>query len=481
MAKGFVLAATHSGAGKTTITLALLKALKDEGFDVQACKVGPDFIDPQFHEIVTQKPSYQLDSCLMGDEGVKAQFQQLLQHPGASDLPKNPAKEKVLVIEGVMGLYDGLGSRKENGSTAWIARLLNVPVILIIDGAGMSTSAAAMVQGYRDYDPSVSLAGVIINRISSDKHYQLLKKPIERDLGVPCLGWMAKDEKLHLSSRHLGLVPAAEVDAAMETIQRASDSARKNIQLPKVLEVAAELEEKEADHQAFSSKNQPPFQIGIAKDQAFHFYYPANLDWLREQGFQLMPVSPLKDETLPETLDALYIGGGFPEMFGEALEANHSFRNSLLAKAEAGLPIYGECGGFQYLCESLTDFQGKTWQMAGVLPGKARMTERLQRFGYGNIRTDTKTGFFTKEIQASGHEFHRGVVDSEANQVIHVTKMQGPEDPSQPRQWSCGLTRHHTFGAFPHVFFPSNPEYVMEWLKKIKQWQPLTVQKGSEA
>ncbi|RQD67602.1 MAG: cobyrinate a,c-diamide synthase [Tindallia sp. MSAO_Bac2] len=482
MARGFVLAATHSGAGKTTITMALLKALKERGLDVQGCKVGPDFIDPQFHQAVTGNPSYNLDSCLMGDAGVKEQFRQLLAQNRHQDSNRRPLSEKVMVVEGVMGLYDGLGSRKENGSTAWIARLLNLPVILIIDGAGMSTSAAAMVKGYRDYDPQLTIGGVIINRISGEKHYELLRSAIERDTGLPCLGWMKKDQALHLGSRHLGLVPAAEVDALMQTIQRSSEAAQKTINIEALLQAAAPLDTDTSAGKHFRPEEHQPnktrtFTLGIARDRAFHFYYPANLDWLTEQGFKLVEVSPLKDAALPENLDGLYIGGGFPEIFGEELEANSSFREDLLEKAKGGLPIYAECGGFQYLCENLTDFDGNTWEMASVLPGRARMTDRLQRFGYGIIETLPAKGFFTEKLRISGHEFHRGVVDSEEENLINVTKMQDPQDMSEARKWSCGLARYNTFGAFPHVFFQSNPRYIMEWLKKIPEWQPKKIRK----
>ncbi len=453
MAQGFVLAGTHSGVGKTTITLALLKALKERGHDVQPCKVGPDFIDPQFHRAVTGTPSYNLDSCLMGEEGVKKQLEHLLR------------KDQVLVVEGVMGLYDGLGSRKENGSTAWIARLLKLPVILIIDGAGMSTSAAAMVKGYQAYDPELTIGGVIVNRISGEKHYNLIRSAVERDTGIPCLGWMAKDQRLHLQSRHLGLIPATEVDALKETLQRASEAAEQTIDIDGLLEQAATLPEPltkmEKDH------SDPRFTVGIARDEAFHFYYPANLDWLERQGFQIVEVSPVKDRGLPDSLDALYLGGGFPEIFGKELEANTSFRKDIKDKVQQGLPVYAECGGFQYLCETLTDFDGKTWEMAGVFPGKARMTDRLQRFGYGRIRTSPENGFFREALQISGHEFHRGVVDTDCPPVISVTKIQDPFDTSEPLSWKCGLTKHNAFGAFPHVFFESNPAYAMEWLKKI--------------
>lgn len=457
MAKGFVLAGTHSGVGKTTITLALLKALKERGHEVQPCKVGPDFIDPQFHHAVTGTPSYNLDSCLMGEAGVQRQLEQILR------------EDQIVVVEGVMGLYDGMGSRKENGSTAWIARLLKLPVILIIDGAGMSTSAAAMVKGYEMYDPALKVAGVIINRISGEKHYQLIRRAIERDTGIPCLGWMAKDQGLTLKSRHLGLIPATEVEALKETLQKASEAAEKTLEIDRILEQAAILPVPLKTKENLQQKRD--FRIGIAKDQAFHFYYPANLDWLKKQGCTLVEVSPMQDKHLPDSLDALYLGGGFPEIFGKELEANTSFRKDLKEKVQQGLPVYAECGGFQYLCQSLTDFQGNTWEMAGVFPGKAYMTNRLQRFGYGSIETNPEKGFFTESLQISGHEFHRGVVETQEPGVLSITKIQDPSEKRDPVSWKCGMTIHHAFGGFPHVFFESNPAYAMEWLKKIPGWQ----------
>ncbi|MEN1760199.1 cobyrinate a,c-diamide synthase [Anoxynatronum sibiricum] len=500
---GFVLAGTHSGVGKTTLTLALLQALKNLNLPIQSCKVGPDFIDPRFHEAVTGTPAYNLDACLLGDDTMVNLY-------GETRLPGH-----LTLVEGVMGLFDGRGSRHEGSSTAWVARCLELPVVLVIDGGGLSTSAAALVKGYRDYDPAVKLAGVIVNRISGEKHYRLIKEAIERDTGIPCLGWMPREASFHLESRHLGLVPAIEVESLRQQIQAMAQAAAAHIELHRLPGVAQCMDacvsgsphEPVPQHSpinrfshAYQHFPTPRHTVGVAYDAAFHFYYQSNLDWLRHQGCRLIPVSPLQDPTLPADLDALYLGGGFPEMFGEALEANASFRESLRRRVAEGLPVYAECGGFQYLCRHLTDLEGRTWEMTGVFPAASRMTSRLQHFGYCRVTTLSDQPYFPPGITTWGHEFHRGVVESlpAAHQPGEETRINGSgtgsisgeittpvltmEKPTDTGStdtgsnatestaapgWTCGMTVKNTFGGFPHVFFHTNPAFGMAWIKKM--------------
>ena len=528
---GFVLAGTHSGVGKTTLTLALLQALKNLNLPLQSCKVGPDFIDPRFHEAVTGTPAYNLDACLLGDDTMVELFE-------STRLP-----DYLTVVEGVMGLYDGRGTRHQGSSTAWVARCLQLPVVLVIDGGGLSTSAAALVRGYRDYDPAVNLAGVIVNRISGEKHYRLIKEAVERDTGIPCLGWMPRETAFQLERRHLGLVPAVEVASLHQQLQAMAQAAAAHIELHRLPGVARygaadAMNGVGADSVAgvagasgvagtsgepaplpplinrfshgFQHFPTPQYTLGVAYDEAFHFYYQSNLDWLRHQGCRLVPVSPLKDETLPADLDALYLGGGFPEMFGEELEANLSFRKSLQQRIFQGLPVYAECGGFQYLCRHLTDLQGRTWEMAGVFPAQSRMTSRLQHFGYCQVTALPHQPYFPPGITTWGHEFHRGVVealdqgqppegggawmapvlamekptdteskvtshrDTEKNTTNHsnsgtnVVGNTAGESNAAPA-WTCGMTVKNTFGGFPHLFFHTNPAFGIAWLNKMKE------------
>ncbi|SMP56277.1 cobyrinate a,c-diamide synthase [Anoxynatronum buryatiense] len=511
---GFVLAGTHSGVGKTTLTLALLQALKNLNLPIQSCKVGPDFIDPRFHEAVTGTPAYNLDACLLGDDTMVNLY-------GETRLPGH-----LTLVEGVMGLFDGRGTRHEGSSTAWVARCLGLPVVLVIDGGGLSTSAAALVKGYRDYDPAVKLAGVIVNRISGEKHYRLIQEAVERDTGIPCLGWMPREASFHLESRHLGLVPAIEVEALRQQIQAMAQAAAAHIELHRLPGVAQYVDTAPSAPSGepvpppspinrFSHGLQhfpaPSHTVGVAYDAAFHFYYQSNLDWLRHQGCRLIPVSPLKDTALPADLDALYLGGGFPEMFGEELEANTSFRESLHRRVAEGLPVYAECGGFQYLCRHLTDLDGRTWQMTGVFQAASRMTGRLQHFGYCRVTSLPGQPYFPPGITTWGHEFHRGVVEelsqtyqSEKTTSINgsgagsisgevtapVLAMEKPTDPGSAAArntgtgstaaentaaentaapgWTCGMTVKNTFGGFPHIFFHTNPDFGTAWLKKMK-------------
>ena len=421
-----MLAGTGSGCGKTTASLVLMAALKARGLDVAPCKAGPDYIDPGLHAAVCGRPSRNLDSFLMPPEAVR----RACGHPA-----------DVTLIEGVMGYYDGLDARTFRASSLEIARLTETPVLLLCDASGGAASLAAAVRGFSGMTEDSRIAGVLVNRCSGEAHYGRVREAVEYHAGLPCLGWLPKDLSLRLSSRHLGLVPAEETPDLRERAAAAAEAAEKTLDIPGILEIAARakpLPSAEAETaRAFSG-----MRVGVARDEAFSFYYQDNLDYLEALGMTLVPFSPLRDAALPPGLDCLYLGGGFPEVFKEALSGNAGMRESVRAALEHGMPCYAECGGLLYLSRELDGAP-----MAGFLPVRARMTGRLQRFGYVLVRDGTGLSF-------PAHEFHYAAAGPEGT-AFEVRKASDPA-----RAWRCGWERGRTLGAFPHVYFAGRPELV---------------------
>jgi cobyrinic acid a,c-diamide synthase len=421
-----LVAGTHSGCGKTTIATGLMAALVAQGCTVQPFKTGPDFIDPSHHTLICGRPSRNLDFCMMGEAGIRRTF------ADAS------AGADIAVIEGAMGLFDGREG-SDTASAAHVARLLKAPVILVVDVHAVSRSIHAVVKGFRDFDPQVKIAGIIYNRIGGDRH----RRMIAEEEFVPALGWVARQPEGEVKSRHLGLVMASESPAMMtygrvinETcdLDRILDLAR----AAPPLNVPAPVTQKTP-----AARHHPV--IGVARDAAFCFYYQDNLDRLARAGAELRPFSPMKD-TEPE-VDAIYIGGGYPELYAEALEHSR-FRSVIRERAETGMPVYGECGGLMYLCSSL-ETDGRTYTMADILPGRAIMTTKLQALGYVKGMFGNRPGLWTGSVTIRGHEFHYSRVEcgSDARfaiQLSHGAGIGGGND---------GLVEHATLGAYTHAYF----------------------------
>lgn len=338
----FVLAGTHSGAGKTTTAIGLMAAFARRGLHIQPYKCGPDYLDPTWHTAVTGTPSRNLDLWMLSKATVKR-------------LAARPAD--LSIVEGVMGLFDG------PGSTAELARLLRAPVVLVVDAGGMSGSVAAIVRGFETLERGVRLAGVILNRVSGDGHYQLLRESIERHCRATVLGYLPKDDQLHMPERHLGLVPAQQTGRINELADRLVQHLERNVNLDSLLAIAATAAPL-GDYAPAARATEPAVRIAVARDEAFCFYYEDNLDLLRACGAELVFFSPLAGDELPADVGAVYFGGGFPELFAEQLQAGPP------AEALRRLPIYAECGGLMYLA------------MLGLIPGRVTMTDRLQNFGY---------------------------------------------------------------------------------------------------
>ena len=385
-----VIAGTSSGAGKTTVACGLIGALRARGLTVQGFKVGPDFIDPSYHALASARPGRNLDAFLSGPELIAP----LVRHgtQGAD----------IAIVEGVMGMFDGASGRGELASTAHVAKLLQAPVLLVLDAAAMARSAAAIVHGYRTFDPEVNVAGVVFNHVGSDHHEQLLREAID-PLGVPVLGALRRDERIVTPERHLGLVPAGErltdTRAALDTLAQAMAHYSDLEQIERLARAAPQLPG-EAWSDAPIRASAGHSRIALAAGPAFSFHYEENLELLRAAGAQLAPFDPLSDESLPRDAGALLLAGGFPEVYGAELEANIPLRTQVAAFAASGRPVVAECGGLLYLCAELDGHD-----MCGALPIRARMTDRLT-IGYREANVATATPWLSMGEHVRGHEFH---------------------------------------------------------------------------
>lgn len=442
-----VVAGTHSGAGKTTAVMALLAALRARGVAAQPFKAGPDYIDPGYHAAAAGRPSRNLDTWMMGPDAVVECFQRSAAPAGLS------------VVEGVMGLFDGVGARVEAGSTAHLAKLLRAPVVLVVDGGGMARSAAAAVLGFRQFDPAVRVAGVFLNRLGGEGHYLLLKEAIEGDTGVRVLGYLPRHPELSIPERHLGLMSSAEQQGLGETLRRLAELAARHVDVDALLELgrsAPALQPLPA--RAFPDRAAPAVRarIGVARDAAFTFYYEDNLDLLVALGAELVPFSPLADSALPEDLDGLLLGGGFPEVFRAELAANDGMLASVRAAIAAGMPVYAECGGLMYLSQGIAGSDGDVARMVGAVPAVARMQDRRAALGY--VTATALRGSVVAETGQTlrGHEFHWSVL--EGSLPADGFPAYRAETRRGGRASLEGWARGDLLASYLHVHFVAHPE-----------------------
>ncbi|MGH3665408.1 MAG: cobyrinate a,c-diamide synthase [Egibacteraceae bacterium] len=394
-----VVAGTSSGVGKTTVATGLMAALAARGLRVTGFKAGPDFVDPSYHQLATGRPSRNLDVFMSGAELIAPLF------------AHGAAGADVAVVEGVMGMFDGVGSTTETASTAHIAKLLDTPVILVVDAGAMARSVAAMVHGYATFDPDVRVAGVIANFVGSEGHAQLVREALA-PLGIPLLGTLLRDPGLVTPSRHLGLVPVAErTSEAARTVADLGGRVAAAVDLDAVLALGGSAPHLTAEPWDPTTEQRHTARIAVAGGPAFSFVYPENLELLTAAGTELLPLNPTTDEGLPDGTDALYLGGGFPEMHGEALAANVPLRQAVAELAAAGRPVLAECGGLLYLCRSL---DGRP--MCGVLDADAHLTERLT-LGYRTAEALAASWYTPAGTTVRGHEFHYSTVEPGAGDV----------------------------------------------------------------
>ena len=389
-----ILAGTHSGCGKTTVTLGVMAAFCKRGVKVQPFKCGPDFIDPTLHRLVTGKVSRNLDMRMCGAEYVQQLF------------GKHAPKDGISIIEGVMGLFDG-----GNGSAARLSTLLDIPVILVVDVRSAAESVAAVIKGFETLDPQVRVAGVILNRVGSERHHQMIADAVKKYCRADIIGALPRDSTITLPSRHLGLHMGAEVHLNQH---RLTDLMELHLDLDRLQELSQLSKVPELPNPKPETGNRKPadrIRIGIAWDEAFCFYYQDNLDMLKEAGAEIVIFSPLHDEALPDNLAGVYLGGGYPELQAAELSDNASMRKAIRLFSQSGRPVYGECGGFMYLTSSITDTEGRQQPMAGVYPVASRMEKRLRRLGYRQVEMQTGTLLGTKGSCCYGHEFHYSEID----------------------------------------------------------------------
>ena len=452
----FAIAGERSGVGKTTVTLALLAALRRRGLAVQSFKVGPDYIDPMFHQRVTGRACRNLDPVLTSEAYVQQCFQ------------KHAATADCALVEGVMGLFDGATGAEDYASTAHIARLLNIPIVLVIDCSRLSRSVAAIAHGYRTFDPRLQFAGVILNRVGSDRHLELLKAALD-SINLPILGVLRRETALTIPDRHLGLVPTAELPDLDRLFDRLADLADTCFDWPQLLPLiqqpVSQSELLIANHQLPTAKSS--VRIAIAQDPAFSFYYADNLDLLAEAGAELIPWSPLQDPDLPQDIQGLYFGGGFPEVFAAQLADNFPVRQAVKNAIAAGMPTYAECGGLMYLCQQIVDFEQQTWPMVGVLPTTAVMGGRLT-LGYRQAIAQQASFLFPAGTKVYGHEFHRSTMTTAPNPALfHSWRY----DQSQPTEAVLeGWRSHQVHASYLHLNWGATPDIPTQFVKACVQF-----------
>ena len=445
-----LVAATKSGSGKTTLTCALLEALKSKGLAVRAFKCGPDYIDPMFHQKVIGVPSRNLDTFFSDENGVRGLF------------AAGGETYDISVVEGVMGLYDGLGGIKKEGSAYDLACALKMPVILIVDAHGMGRSLLPLIAGFLHYDVEKRICGVILNRVT-ENFYQTIAPVIEEELNIPVLGFFPNVKDLKIESRHLGLKMPQEIEDLKAQIRRAGELFAEHISLEKILAAAREKTEAFPVCKAKRKKAGYTVKIGIAKDEAFCFYYEDNLRLLAECGAELIPFSPLSDEKLPEGIAGLIFGGGYPELFAAELEKNAAMRNAVQNAVKKKMPVIAECGGFMYLHSALVDEEGVSHAMCGVLPKACVYKGKLVRFGYVEVR-ERQPYFLGEGARILGHEFH--YYDSEDNGADCVAKK-----PVSGKSWDCVHETDNCYMGFPHLYYPSNPAFAQHFVEAAHQYE----------
>jgi cobyrinic acid a,c-diamide synthase len=433
-----VVAGVASGVGKTTVAVGLLEAFRRRGLTVQAFKVGPDFIDPGFHEIATGRPSYNLDGWMCGRDHARAT---VARRAGDADLA---------IVEGVMGCFDGLDGTGDDGSTAQVAKWLGAPVVLVIDAEAAARSAAAVVLGFEHFDAELEIAGVIANRVAGDTHARFVQNAIAARCRAVPLGAIPRDAALALPERHLGLVTAGEGPLTADTRRRLAEVVERSVDLDALWKVAAPL------RVAPSGEAPPPAplraRIGVARDTAFCFYYRDNLALLEAAGAELVLWSPLTDGALPR-VDGLYFGGGYPELHAAALAANKPVRDAVHAFADSRGPIYAECGGLMYLADALEDLDGATHAMVGLLPTTVRMRPRRLSLAYTEVTFTGATPLGDAGIAARGHEFHFSRIDALPDAIPRAYRLR----PRHGEERAEGYVVERALMSYVHLHFASNP------------------------
>ncbi len=435
-----VIGGTHSGVGKTSVATGIMGALTRRGRKVQGFKLGPDFLDTGFHTAVTGRPSRNLDSWMMPKSRIPSIF------------ASGCAGADIAIIEGVMGIFDGIEGASEAASTSEVAKLLKAPVVLVIDAWGLAGSAAAVVLGYKGLDPELKLMGVILNRVAGESHAKMCKDAITKHSKVPVLGAIPVKREITLGERHLGLIPAAE-KSDLNVLDLLIDHVESHVDLDLVEDLAESADELPTQTRRVAQREEEgKVVIGVASDSAFNFYYQENLDRLRSAGARLEFFSPLKDVSVPHSVCGLYIGGGYPEVFASGLANNHDMLERVSSHAEDEMPVYAECGGLMYLTKSIQDLEGAKHEMVGLLDAETRMVKKLT-LSYTLARTIRPNLLTHKGDAVKGHEYHFSAIDNiprDAKFAYTLERGVGVGDGQDG--WTC----HNTLASYMHTNFASD-------------------------
>ena len=429
--KRVIIAGTGSGCGKTTVTCAVLQALKNRGIDVGGAKCGPDYIDPMFHRKVIGAPSSNLDPFFFDENTLRFL------------LAKNGRGRDITVIEGVMGYYDGLGLTTMKASAYDLAGVTETPAVLIVNAKGASLSVLAQIKGFSEFVPESLIKGVILNNCSG-KVYSALAPEISSRLGIKPLGFMPRMAECEIGSRHLGLVTAEEISDIKEKLQRLAEQAEKSLDIDGIMELAGAAPK--LLYEAVKTEKREPVRIAVARDKAFCFYYEDSLELLREMGAELIPFSPMEDERLPENVCGLYLGGGYPELYAKELSANISMRESISKALKKGLPCIAECGGFMYLTEAIGALP-----MVGLIKGRSFDNGRLTRFGYVTLTAERDNMLCPAGGSIPAHEFHHWDAERPGGDFT-ARKPDG-------RSWPCVHASETLYAGYPHIHFYANPVF----------------------
>lgn len=460
---GILLTAPASGSGKTAAACALMAALGEQGLDVRACKCGPDYIDPMFHREVLGLDSKNLDLFFSEPEELIRGY---IRHTEGAD---------IAVTEGVMGYYDGMTLDSDRASSYDVARTLDLPVLLILPCRGASLSLAAVVKGMAEFRKDSRICGILLNRVSG-MLYPRLKEMLESELqsiglDIPVIGYLPDDPCFRMESRHLGLVTPQELDGLKAQMRRAGELLSRTVDLElvrQIAEKAARSMKKEPDtaaEKALAGSAEKALRIGVARDEAFCFYYKDNLTLLEDLGCTLIPFSPLRDSALPEGLDGLLLGGGYPELHGEELVGNTGMISSVREALEAGMPCLAECGGFMYLHEEMEDRNGKKWPLVGAIRGRTYPTGKLVRFGYVKIENSAGTeGYLQPGEYVRGHEFHYWDSTDSGSDCLAVK-------PDGRRKWNCIHMDGSLFAGYPHLYLPSMRKFAERFVRQCREWE----------
>lgn len=474
MQRRLIIAGTGSGVGKTTWTIGLMAALRGRGNVVQGFKCGPDYIDPSYHTAVTGRPSRNLDSWMMGERAVREAF------------IKGSEGADISIIEGVMGLFDGKSALSNESSTAHIGEILETPILLVVNVQSMGRSAAAIVRGFQQFAEGVRIAGVIANNAGSGGHYQLVKDAVEQMCGIPVVGWMDRDAQLSIPERHLGLVPSIERGEMDAYITRLGERVAENLELDRVLQLA-ECPDLAPAQPLVDATLVPPLSIAsalvaprvrvaVARDAAFHFYYPDNLELLERCGAELAYFSPLAGEPVPPDADGLYIGGGFPEEFAERLAGQHAGKQAVRRAIEDGMPTLAECGGFMYLTESIRDTRGQEYAMVGLIAGQCRMQTKYAAMGYREVKGQPGNFLLNEGESARGHEFHYSAFHPAGDLALSPAYVSESRWGTKPE----GYLTPNLVAGYTHLHFASRPELADRWVAACARYRNIRRGRATE-